>query len=374
MEGAWMGSSGQYGYNGIEYENFLDLEMNLATYRGLDPALGRWGQVDPKAEALYGLSPYNSMGNNPISNVDPEGDLPFLAVVGIGAATGIFGNGLSNISQGNNFFDGAGKAAFWGGIGAAASLGVGTVFGATGTFAKELGRAGAHALTQGGMSAAQGGSFWQGALSGGISSGIGSGIDALGGRAGHQILGGGLGGGIGSSIGGGNFFNGFSQGVAVGAFNHALNKTLYDWKTPNKYKALFQGEDPTCLLACGASITDTSIEKFKNDFEAIHGAISADGTNIGLFIDYMQSLGYNFQFGPIPGRIGFTDIGENLQKGHHTIATYPENDGNHSVLVTRIRITKKLDVKMTYINSQIGSKQTSTFPIRGLNNIKQFWK
>jgi hypothetical protein len=31
-------------------------------------------QVDPKAEKFHGLTPYNSMGNNPVSNVDPEGD------------------------------------------------------------------------------------------------------------------------------------------------------------------------------------------------------------------------------------------------------------------------------------------------------------
>ena len=197
--------------------------MNLATYRGLDPTLGRWWQVDPKAEAAYSHSPYNSMFNNPVSMSDPEGDLPFLAVVAIGATTSVFSNGLSNISQGNGFFNGAGKAALWGGIGAAASLGVGSVFGATGSFTKELGRAGAHALTQGGISAAQGGSFLRGALSGGISSGIGSGIDALGGKAGHQILGGGLSGGIGSVIGGGNFWQGMGQGLAVGAFNHALH-------------------------------------------------------------------------------------------------------------------------------------------------------
>jgi hypothetical protein len=163
------------------------------------------------------------MGNNPITYADPEGDLPFLAIVAIGAATGVFSNGLNNVSNGQNFFNGAGKAALWGGIGAAASFGVGAAFGATGSFGHELLRAGAHGLTQGGISAAQGGNFWQGALSGSIGSGISSGIDALGGTAGHQILGGGLGGGIGSAISGGNFWQGFGQGVAVGAFNHALH-------------------------------------------------------------------------------------------------------------------------------------------------------
>ncbi len=178
-------------------------------------------QVDPKAEAAYGHSPYNSMFNNPISMSDPEGDLPFLAVVGIGAVTGIFGNGLSNVSQGNNFFAGAGKAALWGGIGAAASLGVGSIFGGTGSALNELGRAGAHALSGGIQSHLQGGSFSQGLLSGGMSSIIGTTLSGAG--AGTQIFGSGIGGGAGSVMSGGNFFTGFGQGVAVGAFNHALH-------------------------------------------------------------------------------------------------------------------------------------------------------
>lgn len=33
-----------------------------------------WLQVDPKTEGLFALSPYNSMANNPISIIDPEGD------------------------------------------------------------------------------------------------------------------------------------------------------------------------------------------------------------------------------------------------------------------------------------------------------------
>jgi hypothetical protein len=185
-----------------------------------------WYQVDPKAEAMMGMIPYCAMNNNPVLNADPEGDLPFLAIVAIGAATGVFSNGLSNVSNGQDFFNGAGKAALWGGIGAAASFGVGAVFGATGSFGHELLRARVHGLTQGGISAAQGGNFWQGTLSGSIGSGISSGIDALGGTAGHQILGGGLGGGIGSAISGGNFWQGFGQGVAVGAFNHALHSGL----------------------------------------------------------------------------------------------------------------------------------------------------
>ena len=191
-----------------------------------------WLQVDPKAEAQYGYSPYASMNNNPISMSDPDGDLPFLAVVGIGAAVGVFGNGISNAQQGQGFFDGAGKAAFWGGVGAAASFGVGAAFGATGSFGHELGRGIAHGFSSGIQSELQGGSFGQGFLSGGISSGIGSALNGQG--AGAQIFGGGVGGGIGSAISGGNFFDGFTQGVAVGAFNHALHSGLSGAGDPTK--------------------------------------------------------------------------------------------------------------------------------------------
>jgi hypothetical protein len=145
-------------------------------------------------------------GENPVSLSDPDGDLPFLAIVAIGADTGVFSNGLSNVSSGQNLFCRSRQS-----------------IGAAGSFGHELLRAGAHGLTQGGISAAQGSNFWQGALSGAKGSGISSGIDALGGSAGHQILGGGLSGGIGSDISGGNFWQGFEQGIAVGAFNHALH-------------------------------------------------------------------------------------------------------------------------------------------------------
>ena len=82
--------------------------------------------------------------------VDPDGDLPFLAIVAIGAATGVFGNGLSNVSNGQAFFQGAGKAAMWGAVGAAASFGIGSaaggIFGQSASLGKAAFQFGAHGL------------------------------------------------------------------------------------------------------------------------------------------------------------------------------------------------------------------------------------
>ncbi|MFY0256488.1 RHS repeat-associated core domain-containing protein [Chitinophaga sp. 30R24] len=64
-------------FNGIEHTTDLDLNQYDAFYRNLDPQIGRWWQIDPKCEASISESPYVSMGNNPISHMDPLGDYFF---------------------------------------------------------------------------------------------------------------------------------------------------------------------------------------------------------------------------------------------------------------------------------------------------------
>lgn len=110
-------------YNGIEETTFDDLSINNAFYRTLDPAIGRWWQVDPMTEEFYGLSPYNSMANNPISNIDPNGDWVHIAIGAV--AGGVINLGVKVVQGKVNSF-GDGLAAF--GIGAAA----GAVTAATG--------------------------------------------------------------------------------------------------------------------------------------------------------------------------------------------------------------------------------------------------
>jgi RHS repeat-associated protein len=114
LPGSWINVAGtnyNYKFNGIE--RVESLQLDFALYRGLDPVLGRWMQVDPKAEQSgYGMSPYCSMNNNPISQADPNGDFAFVPLL-IGAAIGAISGGISN------GWEGAWKGAIVGAIGGA---------------------------------------------------------------------------------------------------------------------------------------------------------------------------------------------------------------------------------------------------------------
>src|SRR5690606_15897261 len=64
----------RYGFQGSEKDNEVKGIGNSYTthFRQLDPRLGRWLSIDPKATPWE--SPYISMGNNPILHNDPLGD------------------------------------------------------------------------------------------------------------------------------------------------------------------------------------------------------------------------------------------------------------------------------------------------------------
>ena len=102
--------------------------MNLASYRGLDPTLGRWWQVDPKAEATYGLTPYGAMNNNPISFTDPDGDIAWFVPVLIGAAVGGVTCGVIASNNGQSFWKGFTVGAIAGaGVGLGVSVGLSSI-------------------------------------------------------------------------------------------------------------------------------------------------------------------------------------------------------------------------------------------------------
>lgn len=63
-----------YKYQSIELNKDFGLETYETKYRDLDPQIGRFKQIDSKAENHYDVSPFASMGNNPALNADPLGD------------------------------------------------------------------------------------------------------------------------------------------------------------------------------------------------------------------------------------------------------------------------------------------------------------
>lgn len=63
-----------YKYRGIELERHFGLETYETFYRGHDPQIGRFNSVDPKSEFDNSNSPFVSMRNDPVVNIDPFGD------------------------------------------------------------------------------------------------------------------------------------------------------------------------------------------------------------------------------------------------------------------------------------------------------------
>ena len=268
-------------YNSIEHFGDMELGLDMAFYRTLDPGLGRWMSVDPKAEMGYGMSTYCSMGNSPMTHVDPEGDFPLFAI-GFAAMTYMSSQAFSgNLTSTGDFYGAMAIGAAQG----AASYGIGAAFGPTGSVVAELGRAGAHGLAGGVGSIIQGGSFASGFWSGAISSGIGSGIEALGGGTAGQLFGAGLSGGIGAELAGGNFLNGAWQGLVVGALNHAMHGTFSSGGPPWEYNGKMYKTKGALYRAI---LLDQAAEQFGiKDLVALAAAVD----NAGLVSKPFQTKG-----------------------------------------------------------------------------------
>ncbi|WP_282088321.1 DUF6443 domain-containing protein [Aquimarina algiphila] len=70
------GRNHDYGYNGIEHEEGLGLDLYEMSFRQYDPAIGRFMGIDVYSESFADTTPYHYSNNSPIMFSDPTGLFP----------------------------------------------------------------------------------------------------------------------------------------------------------------------------------------------------------------------------------------------------------------------------------------------------------
>jgi RHS repeat-associated protein len=210
----------RYQYTGREYDQETSLQYNRARY--FDSQTGRWLSQDPLNLGAGDTNLYRYVGNDPANATDPDGR--FLHILAGAVAGGLLGATAYFVENGFSDVD-YGKLAIYAGAGAASGAVASATFGASlavtagagfsattsavvaSTAAGAVGGVVNGFVSQGGVTAYQGGSLAQGLQAGGAAALYQGGLGALGGAVGGAVL---------SKLGGS--FTGFvASGAAGGA-------------------------------------------------------------------------------------------------------------------------------------------------------------
>ena len=79
----------RFGFIGKELNQELGLQWHDFGARNFDAALGRWMNIDPKANQFYDWSPYNYSYNSPLFFIDPDGKSPISMILKQAAKVGL---------------------------------------------------------------------------------------------------------------------------------------------------------------------------------------------------------------------------------------------------------------------------------------------
>ena len=189
-----------------------------------DPILGRFLSPDSYVQMpdfSQSFNRYSYCLNNPLKYTDPSGELFGIddAIIAF-AAFSMASSMMQAAFNGESVWKAAGLSL----LSSAASYGIGSAFGAVGTFGHELLRAGAHGIASGAIGALNGGCFESGFVTGCLSSGIGSFAQGVKMNSALMVASASAMGGFGAWLTGGDVMQGVMQGMSIGLFNHAMHE------------------------------------------------------------------------------------------------------------------------------------------------------
>ena len=251
------------------HEHFEETSLIHMNGRMYEARMKRFLSPDNNIQDPYDTRSYDRFAytwNNPLMANDPSGE--FLVAALIGAAIGLITNGINNTMNGRGFFEGGLKAALIGAISGALSFGIGEIAaGIKGTLLSTgISKASAfqfvaHGALGGVMTAANGGKFIHGFISGGVASVAGGIGDKIfkGGFVG-TTLSGGFAGGLGSLAAGGKFWDGFRNGAISAGLNEAMHSAQASAKRSDPaWKDYFNAmaENAEIALAGGGALYGT---------------------------------------------------------------------------------------------------------------------